>query len=90
MPRRGDNDVFTSLNMIDIDEDKKTWPFLIFFKIHMEVKMLYTGEELKRMRNSILYSIQNLVKQRHLNPTSLSIFFLFIRLIALIKKDSSN
>ena len=36
---KGDNDIFTGLIMIDIDKDKKLWPF---FNMHTEDKLLST------------------------------------------------
>lgn len=73
MLRKGDNDIFTGLIMIDIDKEKKPWPF---FNMCMEAKMLNTGGKEKRESHSILYSIQNLLKQRHLNPLFVHFSFL--------------
>lgn len=89
MLRKADNDIFTGLIMIDIDENKKPWPFL---SMHLEAKMLNTEGKENRGSHNILYNIQNLVKQRHLNPHLLGYFFppLFKGNIALIKKDNSN
>lgn len=89
MLRKADNDIFTGLIMIDIDENEKPWPFL---SMHLEAKMLNTEGKQKRGSHSILYSIQNLAKQRHLNPHLLVFFFppLCKGNIALIKKDNSN